>query len=221
MIKYKDKPDDYQPFVVFNFIEHVLYYEDHYKNGIVEISFHDLKDGEFNQFVRFGGISMYYAGDDKHGNISLTDDIQDAVIFYNDDEATETLTRLAKSIKNRTIKYDGIQVIEYDEAHKKSSEVLQYPNEHYVNNDYIQPVKIYHHPHYSEFYQNILAKKRNKKQAELLNEINTLYCAYNQSDMKPDEVEYLYHCDNNKLQCILNKNRGRNYFDVFVYARHR
>ena len=93
----------------------------------------------FYEYTRFSGDESYVIYDD--GNIKTSHNENDATVFFSDNEAQVAYLQIIDKIKSGEIRYDGIQVIEYDELHHRSSKVLQYPNYHY--SDLIQPISIY------------------------------------------------------------------------------
>ena len=93
----------------------------------------------FEEFTRFKGDESYVIYDD--GKITLTHNEDDATVFTSNNEGQVAFLSIINKIKSGEIKYEGILVIEYNELHTRSSEVLQYPNENY--SDLIQPIKIY------------------------------------------------------------------------------
>ena len=94
----------------------------------------------FDEYTRFRGSELFVQWNNKD-DYRLVDNEDDASVFSKDDNPQGVYLLLIDKLKSGEIKGEGIQVIEYDELHKRSSEVLQYPNNHY--SDGIQPISIY------------------------------------------------------------------------------
>lgn len=159
----------------------------------------------FYEYTRFSGDESYVIYDD--GNIKTTHNENDATVFFSDDEARVAYLKIIDKIKLGEIRYDGIQVIEYDELHHRSSEVLQYPNHHY--SDLIQPISIYK----GESVEKYKAQERcseykwNKMYCELMN-----YIECRGWEIKDEDMGYIETLNYHQLKHILEINRGRNNF---------
>jgi hypothetical protein len=157
----------------------------------------------FNEFTRFYGDESYIIYDD--GNIKTTHNENDATVFFSDDEARVVYLKIIDKIKSGEIKYDGIQVIEYDELHHRSSEVLQYPNHYY--SDLVQPISIYK----GESIEKYKAQERRSRYMQA-----NMYCDlinYIESkgwELTDEDIGYINTLNYHQLEHLLRINRGRN-----------
>jgi hypothetical protein len=166
----------------------------------------DYNKGQiFNEYTRFYGDESYVIYDD--GNIELTHNEDDATVFFSDNEAQVAFLQIIDKIKSGEIKYDGIQVIEYDELHNRSSEVLQYPNHHY--RDLIQPISMYKGESSAKYKAR---EKRSEHKQEIMycNLIN--YIKINGWELTDEDINYINTLNYHQLEHLLMINRGRNNF---------
>lgn len=187
-----------EPFCIFKLIETVTVYN----------------EGQmFDEYTRFYGSEVFVSGI-ENDYIKTSNKIDDALAFTSDEEATEFIIKLASIMKDECNKsYDGIQVIEYNELHSRSSEVLHYPNRYYSHNNNIQPVSIYHSRETREKAYN---KMSLYLKDELMNEIQFYYRYTNNVEISDETVDYLYSLSVNRLQRILMNNRGRKKFEIKI-----
>jgi hypothetical protein len=126
-------------------------------------------------------------------------------VFFSDDEARVVYLKIIDKIKSGEIKYDGIQVIEYDELHHRSSEVLQYPNHYY--SDLVQPISIYK----GESIEKYKAQERRSRYMQA-----NMYCDlinYIESkgwELTDEDIGYINTLNYHQLEHLLRINRGRN-----------
>lgn len=162
--------------------------------------------GEFlNEYTRFYGNEEYVIYND--GNIITTSDENKATVFFSDDKAQSVYLSIIEKIKSKELKYDGILVIEYNELHNRSSEVLHYPNHHYV--DLIQPISIYKG---NSNTKEKAIKRRNTRLKENLYEDFLNYVNSKGWQLTDDDLYYINLLDNDGLQHLLNINRCKNNF---------
>ena len=165
----------------------------------------------FEEFTRFKGDESYVIYDD--GKITLTHNEDDATVFTSNDKGQVAFLSIINKIKSGEIKYEGILVIEYNELHTRSSEVLQYPNEYYP--DLIQPIKIYDGESIEK------AKARERRHYCLCEDAYDALIGYIESrgwKLSNDEMSYLNTLDYPMLEHLLRINRGRN---DYISLRHR
>lgn len=165
----------------------------------------------FEEFTRFKGDESYVIYDD--GKITLTHNEDDATVFTSNDKGQVAFLSIINKIKSGEIKYEGILVIEYNELHTRSSEVLQYPNEYY--RDLIQPIKIYDGESIEK------AKARERRHYCLCEDAYDALIGYIESrgwKLSDDEISYLNTLDYPILEHLLRINRGRN---DYISLRHR
>lgn len=165
----------------------------------------------FEEFTRFKGDESYVIYDD--GKITLTHNEDDATVFTSNNEGQVAFLSIINKIKSGEIKYEGILVIEYNELHTCSSEVLQYPNEYY--RDLIQPIKIYDGESIEK------AKAREIRHSCLCKEAYDALIGYIESrgwKLSYDEISYLNTLDYPMLEHLLRINRGR---DNYISLKHR
>ena len=159
----------------------------------------------FYEYTRFSGDESYVIYDD--GNIKTSHNENDATVFFSDNEAQVAYLQIIDKIKSGEIRYDGIQVIEYDELHHRSSEVLQYPNHHY--SDLVQPISIYK----GESVEKYKAQERrseynlNKMYRELMD-----YIECRGWEITDEDMGYIETLNYHQLEHLLMINRGRNNF---------
>ena len=159
----------------------------------------------FDEYTRFSGDESYVIYDD--GIIKTSHNENDATVFFSGDEARVAYLRIIDKIKSREIRYAGIQVIEYDELHHRSSEVLHYPNHHY--SDLVQPISIYK----GESVEKYKAQERRseyewgKMYRELMDYIDGRGWRITDEDMG-----YIETLNYHQLKHLLMVNRGRNSF---------
>lgn len=155
------------------------------------------------EFTRFKGDESYVIYDD--GKITLTHNEDDATVFTSDNEGQVAFLSIINKIKSGEIKYDGILVTEYDELHKPSSEVLQYPNEYY--RDLIQPITIYK----GESMAKYEAQSR-RSRLLVMDAYNELMSYINSRGWKlsDDELSYINTLNYQMLKQLLYINKGRN-----------
>ena len=166
------------------------------------------KRGEiFDEYTRFSGDESYVIYDD--GIVKTSHNENDATVFFSDNEAQVAFLQIIDKIKSGEIRYDGIQVIEYDELHHRSSEVLQYPNHHY--SDLIQPISIYK----GESVEKYKAQERcseynwNKMYRELMD-----YIECRGWEITDEDMGYIETLNYYQLEHLLMINRGRNNFVI-------
>lgn len=165
----------------------------------------------FEEFTRFKGDESYVIYDD--GKITLTHNEDDATVFTSNDKGQVAFLNIINKIKSGEIKYEGILVIEYNELHTRSSEVLQYPNEYY--SDLIQPIKIYDGESIEK------AKARERRHYCLCEDAYDALIGYIESrgwKLSDDEMSYLNTLDYPMLEHLLRINRGR---DSYISLKHR
>ena len=159
----------------------------------------------FNEYTRFSGDESYVIYDD--GIVKTSHNENDATVFFSDNEAQVAYLQIIDKIKSGEIRYDGIQVIEYDELHHRSSEVLQYPNHHY--SDLIQPISIYK----GESVEKYKAQERcseynwSKMYRELMD-----YVECRGWEITDEDMGYIETLNYHQLEHLLMINRGRNNF---------
>ena len=165
----------------------------------------------FEEFTRFKGDESYVIYDD--GKITLTHNEDDATVFTSNDKGQVAFLSIINKIKSGEIKYEGILVIEYNELHTRSSEVLQYPNEYY--SDLIQPIKIYDGESIEK------AKAREIRHSCLCEDAYDALIGYIESrgwKLSNDEISYINTLDYPMLEHLLKINRGR---DNYISLKHR
>ena len=159
----------------------------------------------FNEYTRFSGDESYVIYDD--GIVKTSHNENDATVFFSDNEAQVAYLQIIDKIKSGEIRYDGIQVIEYDELHHRSSEVLQYPNHHY--SDLIQPISISK----GESVEKYKAQERcseynwSKMYRELMD-----YVECRGWEITDEDMGYIETLNYHQLEHLLMINRGRNNF---------
>lgn len=159
----------------------------------------------FYEYTRFSGDESYVIYDD--GNIKTSHNENDATVFFSDDEARVAYLQIIDKIKSGEIRYDGIQVIEYDELHNRSSEVLQYPNYHY--SDLVQPISIYKGESVEKYkaQERCSEYKRDNMYRELMD-----YVECRGWEITDEDMGYIETLNYHQLEHLLMINRGRNNF---------
>lgn len=159
----------------------------------------------FDEYTRFRGSELFVQWNSK-------DDIR---LVNNEDNPQGVYLLLIDKLKSGEIKGEGIQVIEYDELHKRSSEVLQYPNNHY--SDGIQPISIY-----DGKYSRTWCEAVERRNRELRSIAYCKFLDYVESrgwKIKNEDWYYIDNLDASGLRYLLEKNRGRN--DLYIPNRRR
>ena len=165
----------------------------------------------FEEYTRFKGDESYVIYDD--GKITLTHNEDDATVFTSNDKGQVAFLSIINKIKSGELRYEGILVIEYNELHTRSSEVLQYPNEYY--RDLIQPIKIYDGESIEK------EKARERRHYCLCEDAYDALIGYIESrgwKLSDDEISYLNTLDYPMLEHLLRINRGR---DNYISLRDR
>ena len=189
----KESKQNLKRYVSFRVIEKVIVHND----GMM-----------FQEYTRFYGSELFVIYDD--GKVTLTENEDDATVFFDNNKAQVALLSIINKIKNKEIMGAGVQVIEYNEIHSRSSEVLHYPNRYY--SDLIQPISIYN---------------GHSKELEIARErrAEDVYCkAYRELvdyiecrgwELSEDDWDYINNvATTNNLQHLLRINRGRNNFII-------
>lgn len=198
-MNYKTIKDDYKNIkrcVSFKLIEKVVVYN----QGMI-----------FEEYTRFEGDESYVIYDD--GKITLTHNEDDATVFTSDNEGQVAFLNIINKIKSGEIKYEGILVTEYNELHKRSSEVLQYPNRHY--SDLIQPISIYKGESITKY------EAQSRRSRLLVMDVDNELMSYINSrgwKLSDDELSYINTLNYHMLKHLLEINRGR---DNYISLRHR
>lgn len=190
---------DIKRYISFRIIEEVVVYN---------------KGQIFDEYTRFRGSELFVQWNNKD-DIKLVNNEDDASVFSKDDNPQGVYLLLIDKLKSGEIKGEGIQVIEYDELHNRSSEVLHYPNNNYSGG--IQPISIY-----DGKYSRTWRKAVEQKNRELINIAYREFLDYVESrgwKIKDEDWYYIDHLDASGLRHLLEKNRGRN--DLYVPNRRR
>lgn len=159
----------------------------------------------FKEYTRFYGDQLYVIY--ENGKVTLTINENDASIFFDSDNPNDVYLDLIEKLKTKTIKGDGIQVIEYNEIHNIGSESLHYPNYHYP--DLIQPISIYNGPSQSR------TKSYERRNRELTLEYYEKLVSYINGrgwKLNNDDWNYINNASKEQLKRLLDLNRGRNNF---------
>lgn len=161
----------------------------------------------FYEYTRFSGDESYVIYDD--GIVKTSHNENDATVFFTDDEARVAYLQIIDKIKSGEIRYDGIQVIEYDELHHRSSEVLHYPNHHYP--DLVQPISIYKGESVKKYkaQERCSEYKWNKMYRELMD-----YLECRGWEISDEDMGYIETLNYHQLEHLLRINRGRNSFTL-------
>ena len=168
----------------------------------------------FGEYTRFRGSELFVQWNSKD-DIRLVNNEDDASVFSKEDNPQGVYLLLIDKLKSGEIKGEGIQVIEYDELHHRSSEVLQYPNNYYP--DGIQPISIYDGKYSITWHKAVEQKNRELKHiayCEFLNYVETRGWK-----IKNEDWYYIDNLDAMGLRYLLEKNRGRN--DLYIPKRRR
>lgn len=190
---------DIKRYVSFRIIEEVVVYN---------------KGQIFDEYTRFRGSELFVQWNNRD-DIRLVNNEDDASVFSKEDNPQGVYLLLIDKLKSGEIKGEGIQVIEYDELHNRSSEVLQYPNNHYP--DGIQPISIYNGK-----YSRTWHKANERRDRELRSIAYRKFLDYIESRGWKIKNEDWYYIDNlgaSGLRHLLDKNRGRN--DLYIPNRRR
>lgn len=161
----------------------------------------------FKEYTRFEGdeLSVIY----EDGSITLTNDENEASVFFETDNPQGVYLNIIGKLKNKEIRGEGIQVIEYNELHGHSSEVLQYPNHHY--SDLIQPISIY------KGYSIELEKAHERRSQICHYEAYDNLVDYINSrgwELSAEDWDYINISPTSRLERLLLTNRGRNEFII-------
>ena len=190
---------DIKRYISFKIIEEVVVYN---------------KGQIFDEYTRFRGSELFVqwdGGDD----IKLVNNEDDASVFSNENNPQGVYLWLIDKLKSGEIKGEGIQVIEYDELHNRSSEVLQYPNNHYPGG--IQPISIYDGKYSRTWHEALERKNRELRHIAFCDFLD--YVESRGWKIKNEDWPYIDNLDASGLRCLLEKNRGRN--DLYVPNRRR
>lgn len=159
----------------------------------------------FQEYSRFYGSELFVIYED--GKVALTANEDDASVFFESDNPQEVYLDIISKLKNGEINGDGVQVIEYNELHGRSSEVLQYPNRHY--SDLIQPISIYNS--HSKELEKARERRSEDVYCEAYRELVDYICCRGW-ELSADDWEYINIADTHRLRHLLMINRGRNNF---------
>lgn len=190
---------DIKRYISFRIIEEVVVYN---------------KGQIFNEYTRFRGSELFVQWNNKD-NYRLVDNEDDASVFSKEDNPQGVYLCLIDKLKSGEIKGEGIQVIEYDELHKRSSEVLQYPNNHY--RDGIQPISIYDGKYSRTWYEAVEQKNRELRHIAFCDFLD--YVESRGWKIKNEDWYYIDNLDASGLRHLLEKNRDRN--DLYIPNRRR
>lgn len=190
---------DIKRYISFKIIEEVVVYN---------------KGQIFNEYARFRGSQLFVQWNNRD-DIKLVNNEDDASVFSKDDNPQGVYLWLIDKLKSGEIKGEGIQVIEYDELHNRSSEVLQYPNNHY--SDGIQPISIYDGKYSSTWHKAVERKNREIRHIAYCDFLN--YVESRGWKIKNEDWYYINNLDASGLRYLLEKNRGRN--DLYIPNRRR
>ena len=190
---------DIKRYISFKIIEEVVVYN---------------KGQIFDEYTRFRGSELFVQWDGRDG-IKLVNNEDDASVFSNENNPQGVYLWLIDKLKSGEIKGEGIQVIEYDELHNRSSEVLQYPNNHYP--DGIQPISIYDGKYSRTWHEALERKNRELRHIAFCDFLN--YVESRGWKIKNEDWHYIDNLDASGLRYLLEKNRGRN--DLYVPNRRR
>lgn len=159
----------------------------------------------FKEYTRFYGDQLYVIY--ENGKVTLTNNENDASIFFDSDNPNDVFLDLINKLKTKIINGNGIQVIEYNEIHNRSSEVLHYPNYNYP--DLIQPISIYNGSSQArtEAYERMNRELRLEYYEKLVSYINIRGWKLNN-----DDWNYIHNASKEQLRILLDLNRGRNNF---------
>ena len=159
----------------------------------------------FKEYTRFYGDQLYVIY--ENGKVTLTNNENDASIFFDSDNLNNVYLDLIDKLRTKKINGDGIQVIEYNEIHNISSEILHYPNYHYP--DYIQPISIYNG------YSQAREKSYERRNIELWSEYYEKLVSYINIygwKLNDDDWYYINNASKEQLKILLDLNKGRKNF---------
>jgi hypothetical protein len=159
----------------------------------------------FKEYTRFYGDELYVIY--ENGKVTLTTNENDASIFFDSDNPNKVYLDLIDKLKNKTINGDGIQVIEYNEIHNISSEVLHYPNRHYP--DLIQPISIYNG--YSQAREKSYERRNIELRSEYYEKLVSYINIYGW-ELNNDDWYYINNASKEQLKILLDLNKGRKKF---------
>jgi hypothetical protein len=159
----------------------------------------------FEEYTRYYGSRLFVIYED--GKVSLTDNENDASIFFETDNPQEILVDLVSKIKNKVITGQGVEVIEYNELHNRSSECLHYPNWRY--SDEITPLRIYNG--YSASREKALERKSENAHYEALDEL-LWYINVRGWKLTEEDWGFIDHASTPTLIHMLRINRGSDKF---------
>lgn len=159
----------------------------------------------FKEYTRFYGDQLYVIY--ENGKVTLTTNENDASIFFDSDNPNNVYLDLIDKLKTKKINGDGIQVIEYNELHNISSEILHYPNRNYP--DLIQPISIYngHSQARTKSYERRNIELRLEYYERLVSYINI-----HGWELNNDDWNYINNASKEQLKILLDLNKGRNNF---------
>ena len=190
---------DIKRYISFRIIEEVIVYN---------------KGQIFDEYTRFRGSELFVQWHNKD-DIKLVNNEDDASVFSKEDNPQGVYLLLIDKLKSGEIKGEGIQVIEYDELHNRSSEVLQYPNNHYPGG--IQPISIYDGKYSRTWREAVDRKNRELRYIAYRDFLD--YVENRGWKIKNEDWYYIDNLDASGLRHLLEKNRGRN--DLYVPNRRR
>ena len=185
---------DIKRYISFRIIEEVVVYN---KGHILD------------EYVRFRGSQLFVQWNNRD-DIKLVNNEDDASVFSNEDNPQDVYLQLIDKLKSGEIKGEGIQVIEYGELHNRSSEVLQYPNNHYP--DGIQPISIFDGKYSRTWHKAVERKNRELRHIAYREFLN--YIESRGWKIKNEDWYYIDNLNANGLQHLLDINRGRN--DLYI-----
>ena len=168
----------------------------------------------FDEYTRFRGSQLFVQWHNKD-DIKLVNNEDDASVFSKEDNPQDVYLLLIDKLKSGEIKGEGIQVIEYDELHNRSSEILQYPNNHY--SDGIQPISIYDGKYSRTWHKAVERRDRELRSIAYCEFLN--YVESRGWKIKNEDWYYINNLGTSGLRYLLEKNRGRN--NLYVPNRRR
>lgn len=190
---------DIKRYISFKIIEEVIVYN---------------KGQIFDEYTRFRGSELFVQWNNRD-DYRLVDNEDDASVFSKENNPQGVYLLLIDKLKSGEIKGEGIQVIEYDELHNRSSEVLQYPNNHY--SDGIQPISIYDGKYSRTWHEAVERKNRALRYIAYREFLD--YVESRGWKIKNEDWYYIHNLDAYGLRHLLEKNRGRN--DLYVPNQRR
>lgn len=168
----------------------------------------------FEEYARFRGSQLFVQYHNRD-DIKLVNNEDEASVFSKEDNPQGVYLILIDKLKSGEIKGEGIQVIEYNELHNRSSEVLQYPNNHYP--DGIQPISIHDGKYSRTWHEAVERKTRALRHIAYCDFLD--YVESRDWKIKNEDWYYIDNLDASGLRYLLEKNRGRN--DLYVPNRRR